>query len=119
MFLVHWGLPGILGAPSARLSRRHPCQRWLAPPAVALLPATHLHSNCCLHCRPLLRPLLPLLPTASRCRRPAAPPTRCRRRYAVTQLAQTTMRSELGKISLDKTFEEREMLNANIIAAIQ
>ncbi|MDH5179441.1 MAG: paraslipin, partial [Gammaproteobacteria bacterium] len=28
-------------------------------------------------------------------------------RYAVTQLAQTTMRSEIGKIELDKTFEER------------
>ena len=27
--------------------------------------------------------------------------------YAVSQLAQTTMRSEIGKISLDKTFEER------------
>ncbi|RHY23401.1 hypothetical protein DYB32_009212, partial [Aphanomyces invadans] len=34
--------------------------------------------------------------------------------YAVTQLAQTTMRSELGKITLDKTFEEREHLNKNI-----
>ncbi|WIA36136.1 hypothetical protein OEZ86_007483 [Tetradesmus obliquus] len=31
--------------------------------------------------------------------------------YAVGQLAQTTMRSELGKITLDKTFEEREALN--------
>ncbi len=29
-------------------------------------------------------------------------------RYAVIQLAQTTMRSELGKITLDKTFAERE-----------
>ena len=38
--------------------------------------------------------------------------------YAVTQLAQTTMRSEIGKISLDKTFEERESLNINIVAAI-
>ena len=28
--------------------------------------------------------------------------------WAVTQLAQTTMRSEIGKIELDKTFEERE-----------
>jgi regulator of protease activity HflC (stomatin/prohibitin superfamily) len=28
------------------------------------------------------------------------------------------MRSELGKITLDKTFEEREALNANIVAAI-
>ena len=38
--------------------------------------------------------------------------------YAVTQLAQTTMRSEIGKIELDKTFEEREALNINIVAAI-
>ena len=30
---------------------------------------------------------------------------------AITNLAQTTMRSEIGKISLDKTFEEREFLN--------
>lgn len=38
--------------------------------------------------------------------------------YAVTQLAQTTMRSEIGKIELDKTFEEREALNVNIVAQI-
>ena len=38
--------------------------------------------------------------------------------YAVTQLAQTTMRSEIGKIEFDKTFEEREALNTNIVAAI-
>ncbi|KXZ53516.1 hypothetical protein GPECTOR_7g966 [Gonium pectorale] len=38
--------------------------------------------------------------------------------YAVGQLAQTTMRSELGKITLDKTFEEREALNANIVRSI-
>jgi regulator of protease activity HflC (stomatin/prohibitin superfamily) len=38
--------------------------------------------------------------------------------FAVTQLAQTTMRSELGKMELDKTFEEREHLNRNIVAAI-
>ncbi len=37
---------------------------------------------------------------------------------AVTQLAQTTMRSELGKLTLDKTFEERESLNHNIVHAI-
>lgn len=35
--------------------------------------------------------------------------------WALTQLAQTTMRSELGKITLDKTFEERESLNYNIV----
>ena len=38
--------------------------------------------------------------------------------YAVTQLAQTTMRSEIGKIELDKTFEEREALNVNIVSSI-
>jgi len=38
--------------------------------------------------------------------------------YAVTQLAQTTMRSETGQIELDKTFEEREALNTNIVASI-
>lgn len=38
--------------------------------------------------------------------------------FAMTQLAQTTMRSELGKITLDKTFAERESLNANIVESI-
>lgn len=38
--------------------------------------------------------------------------------YAVSQLAQTTMRSEIGKLSLDQCFEERETLNANIVTAI-
>lgn len=38
--------------------------------------------------------------------------------FAVTQLAQTTMRSELGKMELDKTFEERDQLNASIVSAI-
>lgn len=38
--------------------------------------------------------------------------------FAVTQLAQTTMRSELGKIELDKTFEERDTLNARIVSQI-
>lgn len=38
--------------------------------------------------------------------------------FGVTQLAQTTMRSEIGKITLDKTFEERDMLNTAIVAAI-
>lgn len=38
--------------------------------------------------------------------------------YAVAQLAQTTMRSEIGKLSLDQCFEERETLNANIVTAI-
>lgn len=38
--------------------------------------------------------------------------------YAVLQLAQTTMRSEIGKMSLDQTFEMREVLNVNIVSAI-
>ena len=38
--------------------------------------------------------------------------------FAVTQLAQTTMRSELGKMELDKTFEERNQLNTNIVSSI-
>jgi regulator of protease activity HflC (stomatin/prohibitin superfamily) len=38
--------------------------------------------------------------------------------YAVTQLAQTTMRSEIGKLTLDECFEERERLNANIVNSI-
>ncbi|KPH63429.1 stomatin 2 [Pseudoalteromonas porphyrae] len=38
--------------------------------------------------------------------------------FAVTQLSQTTMRSELGKMELDKTFEERDLLNTNIVSAI-
>ncbi len=38
--------------------------------------------------------------------------------FATTQLAQTTMRSEVGKIDLDKTFEERERINAEIVNAV-
>lgn len=38
--------------------------------------------------------------------------------YAVTQLAQTTMRSEIGKIHLDTVFKERESLNVHIVDAI-
>lgn len=38
--------------------------------------------------------------------------------YAVIQLAQTTMRSELGKITLDKTFAERDTLNEKIVESI-
>eukprot|EP00190_Bangiopsis_sp_CCMP1999_P005500 CAMPEP_0198733402 /NCGR_PEP_ID=MMETSP1475-20131203/45601_1 /TAXON_ID= ORGANISM="Unidentified sp., Strain CCMP1999" /NCGR_SAMPLE_ID=MMETSP1475 /ASSEMBLY_ACC=CAM_ASM_001111 /LENGTH=320 /DNA_ID=CAMNT_0044496693 /DNA_START=343 /DNA_END=1305 /DNA_ORIENTATION=- len=37
---------------------------------------------------------------------------------ALTLLAQTTMRSELGKLSLDETFLERESLNARIVRGI-
>lgn len=38
--------------------------------------------------------------------------------YAISQLAQTTMRSEIGKITLDRTFEERDSLNSNIVRQI-
>lgn len=38
--------------------------------------------------------------------------------FAITQLAQTTMRSEIGKISLDDLFRERENLNVAIVMAI-
>lgn len=38
--------------------------------------------------------------------------------FASTQLCQTTMRSEIGKIDLDRTFEEREKINAEIVAAV-
>ncbi len=38
--------------------------------------------------------------------------------FASIQLAQTTMRSEIGKIDLDKTFEEREKINAAIVDAV-
>ena len=38
--------------------------------------------------------------------------------FAITQLAQTTMRSELGKMSLDLVFKERESLNVGIVEAI-
>jgi regulator of protease activity HflC (stomatin/prohibitin superfamily) len=38
--------------------------------------------------------------------------------FNVTNLAQTTMRSEIGKIALDKLFQERELLNVSIVNAI-
>ena len=37
---------------------------------------------------------------------------------AVTQLAQTSLRSVIGKLELDKTFEERDMINAQVVNAI-
>jgi regulator of protease activity HflC (stomatin/prohibitin superfamily) len=39
-------------------------------------------------------------------------------RFASTQLAQTTMRSVMGKLDLDKTFEEREKINTEIVDAV-
>ncbi len=35
--------------------------------------------------------------------------------FAISQLAQTTLRSEIGKIALDRTFEERGAINANVV----
>ncbi len=37
---------------------------------------------------------------------------------AITQLAQTTLRSVIGKMELDRTFEERDMINAGVVAAL-
>jgi regulator of protease activity HflC (stomatin/prohibitin superfamily) len=37
---------------------------------------------------------------------------------AITQLAQTTLRSVIGKMELDKTFEERNLINASIVSAL-
>lgn len=38
--------------------------------------------------------------------------------FAASQLAQTTMRSVIGKLDLDKTFEERETINTDIVDAV-
>ena len=38
--------------------------------------------------------------------------------FAIAQLAQTTLRSEIGKIDLDKTFEERGSINANVVSEL-
>lgn len=38
--------------------------------------------------------------------------------FAATQLAQTTMRSVIGKLELDKTFEERDTINTQIVNAV-
>jgi regulator of protease activity HflC (stomatin/prohibitin superfamily) len=39
-------------------------------------------------------------------------------RFAIQQLAQTTLRSEIGKIELDRTFEERATINANVVSEL-
>jgi len=39
-------------------------------------------------------------------------------RFASIQIAQTTMRSVIGKLELDRTFEERESINATIVEAV-
>jgi regulator of protease activity HflC (stomatin/prohibitin superfamily) len=38
--------------------------------------------------------------------------------FAITQLAMTTLRSEVGKIDLDRTFEERMNINASLVAEL-
>jgi regulator of protease activity HflC (stomatin/prohibitin superfamily) len=38
--------------------------------------------------------------------------------FAISQLAQTTLRSEIGKIDLDRTFEERAAINASIVSEL-
>ena len=37
---------------------------------------------------------------------------------AISQLAQTTLRSVIGRMEMDKTFEERDMINAQVVSAI-
>ncbi|MFO1262533.1 MAG: SPFH domain-containing protein [Rhodoferax sp.] len=37
---------------------------------------------------------------------------------AISQLAQTSLRSVIGKLELDKTFEERDLINSQVVAAI-
>ncbi len=39
-------------------------------------------------------------------------------RFAISQLAQTTLRSEIGKIDLDRTFEERATINNAVVNAV-
>ena len=38
--------------------------------------------------------------------------------FAITQLAQTTLRSEVGKIDLDRTFEERTSINQSVVGEL-
>lgn len=38
--------------------------------------------------------------------------------FAITQLAQTTLRSDIGKIDLDKTFEERSKINISVVTEL-
>jgi regulator of protease activity HflC (stomatin/prohibitin superfamily) len=38
--------------------------------------------------------------------------------FAIIQLAQTTLRSEIGKIDLDRTFEERSTINSNVVSEL-
>jgi regulator of protease activity HflC (stomatin/prohibitin superfamily) len=38
--------------------------------------------------------------------------------FAITQLSQTTLRSVIGKLELDKTFEERDFINHSVVSAL-
>jgi regulator of protease activity HflC (stomatin/prohibitin superfamily) len=38
--------------------------------------------------------------------------------FGITQLSQTTLRSEMGKIDLDRTFEERSLINASVVQEV-
>ncbi len=38
--------------------------------------------------------------------------------FAITQLAQTSLRSVIGKLELDKTFEERDLINTQVVNAL-
>jgi len=38
--------------------------------------------------------------------------------FAISQLAQTTLRSEIGRIDLDRTFEERGAINSNVVSEL-
>jgi regulator of protease activity HflC (stomatin/prohibitin superfamily) len=38
--------------------------------------------------------------------------------YAISQLAQTNLRSEIGKIDLDRTFEERTNINSSVVSEV-
>jgi regulator of protease activity HflC (stomatin/prohibitin superfamily) len=39
-------------------------------------------------------------------------------KFAIAQLAQTTLRSEIGKIEIDRTFEERSRINTNVVSEL-
>jgi regulator of protease activity HflC (stomatin/prohibitin superfamily) len=38
--------------------------------------------------------------------------------FAITQLSQTTLRSVIGRLELDKTFEERDLINRSVVASL-
>ena len=54
----------------------------------------------------------------SRSRTRCARPTASNYILAITQLAQTTLRSVIGKMELDRTFEERDAINSTIVSSL-